>query len=192
MIKRFTWKEGDVYIFHAGFDAYTIGQVVKKNFILFFNYFSKDKDIKSLDLNKLPILFCCGIPQFAVKKFASHKVDSKSIHPIEGYEVSTLWIAEDPPFSETFEIYLWECLDYSLTLSNSNVIKKLDLKKDKKVIEEYEMMNLRTDIGYRLSLCKEAKENLDPLKDYLLGKTTLAEYSNSAKEFRGKFEKMFK
>lgn len=191
MLRRFTWKEGNVYIFHAGLDAYTVGQVVKKGFILFFNYFSQSRDIKGLNLNELTPLFCCGVPKFAIRKFAVCKADETFI-PLKEFTVSTFWISERPPFSEKSDLYLLENLDYSLSMSHSKIIKKLDIKIDEKIIEKYEMINLRTDIGYRLSLCKEVKGNSDPLKDYVLGKITISDYENNSKRFREEFEKVFK
>ncbi len=150
---------------HAGEGVYSIAQVIDFGFILFFNHFTKNPNIKNLDLNKIDILFCGQIFSPTMKRDGVHKLTkADNIIPIEGYQYPTKWIMAENFLNPVEPKYLVEFKNHVIA-KNLIINKRLVTVEDKDIIKNHEMMNLETSPAFRLNFCYHAGRYVNPLRD---------------------------
>lgn len=165
MLKRYSKKEGTLYVMHVGEGIYSIVQLLEFGFPLFFNYFTKNPKIQNVDLNKVDILFCGHIFSSAMKRDAVHKITQKDkITPKKGVEYPKKWLMAENFLEPTEPVYLVEFKDY-LIAKNLIINKTLVTVKDIDIIEKHEMMNAEMSPAFRLNLCYHAGKYVNPLRD---------------------------
>ena len=81
MPKRVTWKENALINLKLRDDLFTIAQMLRSPFLRLFKVSNKDGVWRSLDLNKVEVLFCVPIGQIVLQQLCEGKVKDRSVIP---------------------------------------------------------------------------------------------------------------
>ena len=170
MLKRFVWKEGGLASFKLKEDLFTIGQMLKSPYLLFFKVKSSDGKYNPIDLNEAPELFTVPVTRSFLQRRGVEKIKKGVVaksNPIlyEYWIQPRIWYGGD---------YVWKGGDLVKIdpkvgdLGMDNIVINRDIDPDdKEILEKYELTNVLTDkfLTARLILCLEHGKNIDPLKE---------------------------
>lgn len=169
-MKRVVWKVDDVVLLKLTKDLFTIGQMLKSPYMLFFHVESHDGKFVAIDLNEVPKLFIVPV----VRHFLQYRGVEKIKHgvtPRRDVELPVLWIRPGPgPIGG----YVWKGGDLvridpvvgDLGMSNP-VVKRNISPDDADTLGKYELTNVQTDHPLTPRLIASLREgrNVDPLKE---------------------------
>lgn len=171
-MKRVVWKETALVLLELEAGRYTIGQMLRDPYMLFFRTEREDGDFSGLDLNEVPALFIVPVARDFLQKRGVKKIE-KGVEPRRDVEVPERWLQAKlgPPGG-----YVWKGGDLVRIdpevgdAGMANEVLKRDLDphdpEDRRIIEEHELTNVLADhpLTQRLILSLEEGENVDPLK----------------------------
>jgi len=176
-LKRFSWKENDLYSIQVKNDCYIIAQILEAPFAAFFNVVS-DKDFnevdKAIDLNNETPLIVTMVLKELFRFSASGKIKNKNIIANTHIELPTLFISKDrAQYGRYIEgerdrynvVYIDpEVGDQGLM---GNPVFKHDIDSSSEYFESCELTGYNTGYQFtrRLLLSLEHNKNIDPLKE---------------------------
>jgi len=195
-MSRVTWKENKIIGIEIQKGIYSIAQMTKSPYLVFFNLFQKDTNFSSINLTKTPILFVQAVTKQFLKK---SNVKTLKINPSKKLEVPKKWIFSD---MGSRKVKVWEGtkmekefitfgkLGASLVEKDifkdgkyshpSGIFDKVIIKKIicDDIIDKYELANIEVypSLNERLRLCHELGRNVNPAKDILFNRKLPYEY----------------
>lgn len=194
---RVVWKENKIISVKLRNEKYVLGQMLKNNYMVFFNIYNNSDDWEEMSLSKDNIMFCHYVTGYFLKCSVVSVV--KNIVPVLDYTISDLWLHAidfkkvtvwpNTSYEKTFEtigknIFLVEkdVLNPQNNIHTSGVyIREI---KDNISSDDYEQMkNIEFDsmaifpiLNERLFLCSVYKKNVDPKKELLFDQIIPIEY----------------
>ena len=194
---RIVWKENKVISIKLRNGIYMLGQMLKNNYVIFFNIYNYSDDWKGISLSKNNILFCHYVTDYFLKCSIVSVV--KDIIPINDYTIPNLWlhainfkkiaIWPNTPNQKIFEttgkdICLVEkdALNPRNNTHSSGVyireIKNNLTPDDYMKIQnfEFDSMAIFPILNERLYLCSVYGKNVDPKKEILFNQIIPIEY----------------
>ena len=100
---RIVWKEGHVISIETRRGLYTLAQMSKRPFLIFFNIFQDNDVWKEIDLNSVPVLFCKATTKDCINK--SNPKKAQNVKPNVVYEIPEKWLHGD---SVSRKIVVWK------------------------------------------------------------------------------------
>lgn len=182
MLKRFSWKENDIYIIQLKEDLYTIAQLLAKPHVAFFNITSERNDFseKSIDLNAVEPFGVCMVLKGFIKTASIEK--TKNIYPNRHIPIPEIFISKDreqwgnPKISDDKKTYNLVRIDPNIgdqgimgnEIIQYNINRKA--KKNPKFLSKYELTGYNMGYGLvrRLILSFENNRWIDPEKELRL------------------------
>ena len=168
MAKRINWQENDVLNIKISDNLFTVAQMLKEPYLMFFQISNMDGQWKELHLSEIPNLFCIPVAREFLTKRVENKVKSDNVAD-SSIQIPKFWIIPHLNFDGGF-LYkggkLIE-LDPKVGETNSLVLKNnLLIDIDKEIIEKCELTNLwgDEDLINRLVVYFTKGINEDPLK----------------------------
>lgn len=194
---KIVWKENKVISVKLRNGRYILGQMLKNNYVVFFNIYNNSDNWKGIVLSKDNILFCHYVTNYFLKCSIVSVV--KDIIPINDYIIPNFWlhainfrkiiIWPNTPNQKIFETTGKDiCLvekdilnPCNNTHSSGVYIRKImcDLtSNDYKKIKDFEFdsMAIFPILNERLYLCSVFGKNVDPKKDILFNQLIPIEY----------------
>ncbi|HMB91052.1 MAG TPA: hypothetical protein VKP65_09415 [Rhodothermales bacterium] len=169
-MKRFVWKEGGLASFKLKEDLYTIGQMLKNPYFIFFKVSSEDGPFDGIDLNETPVLFTIPVARDFMQQRAVEKI-KEGVVPRDNPKLPTLWIQARNCFQCDYPWKGGDLVKIDPEVGNRgimNPVVKRDIDPDDtETLEQYELTHIWTDkfLTARLILSLERGENIDPLKE---------------------------
>lgn len=169
-MKRVVWKEDDLVLLKLDEDLYTVGQMLKSPYMVFFHLKSGDGRFADIDLNGVPELFIVPVANNFLQQRGVEKI-KRGVIPKRDVEIPGLWIY---PKMWPRGDYVWKGGDLvridpevgNLGMDNPVVKRDID-PNDRETLEKYELTNVMTDhpLTPRLILSLREGRNVDPLKE---------------------------
>ncbi|WP_193166204.1 hypothetical protein [Microbulbifer hainanensis] len=185
-MSKVVWKEGSVISIETRLGLFTLAQMAKSPYLIFFNIFRREQNWGDVDLNEVPVLFCKAITRQFLKfsnvrkqKVAAPKNDlslpDKWIHGYSASRLVTVW--EGTPKERKF-VFIGDGGDLvRIDINNhkggpykhrSGVYDEVleENIKDSDVINSYELTGQAVfpSMNERLYLCSLEGKNVDPEK----------------------------
>lgn len=174
---RIIWKENKVISVELRKGVFVLAQMHKNPYLIFYNIFSRDDHWEHFEANNASILFYSPVTKQFLQN--SNIVTHKEVLPLLNYLPPIYWIKKNIVGHRN--ITFWAGTKNETTVSllgegGGQLLKKdkqevevvMDyiLSTDEKVIDSFELTNVRTypELCERLYLCYKFKQNVDPLK----------------------------
>ena len=168
-LKRFSWKENDLYSIQLKKDCFIIAQILKSPFAAFYRITSDcdfNESKKEIDLNEEEPLIVTMVLNDIFKFSSSGKIKNKKIIPKDDIELPTLFISKD---SHDIKKYNIAYIDPEVGDRGSTVNKVIvyDIDDSSEYYETCEIGGYNTGYEFirRLLLSLEHNKNIDPLKN---------------------------
>ena len=170
MVKRIIWKDNGIVSLKLRENLYTLGQMLGRAQMRFYNIRNSDGKWNSVDLNEIDSLFTLFIGNIVLHNLVDQKITDKfvkpSLRPMERY-----WISANPNFDGGYTFKGGDLIDIgtdgTIGTSQGTIIKpNLSLENDRGIIEKYQLTNMWGDIhlGARLLNYFDTGEDYDFLK----------------------------
>ncbi|ELY6212824.1 hypothetical protein SNQ23_002670 [Cronobacter dublinensis] len=181
MLKKFTWKENDLYLVQLKEDLFIIAQLLVKPYVAFFDVAvsSSETDKVQIDLSLMQPMGTCAVLKSFIKKCAVAKIN-RGIKVAHNLEVPEFFISPDKAQWLYKSDFKDDQLKYNLVHIDpktgdqgimGNEIIMADIKNNEpELFDKYELVGYNT--GYellrRLVLSVEKKRWIDPQKSKIL------------------------
>lgn len=174
-MKRVVWKEGDLVSLKLRNDLYTIGQMLRRPYMRFFDLRRPDGQWKGVDLNQVKTLFTLTVGNVVLQDLVDQKIKDKSVkpshEPLERY-----WIRPRLGFDGGFPFKGGDLVDVDPNVGyvDAPIVKgNLSIGRDSDVIAKHELVNMwgAHDLAERLIRYFETGRDHDPMKQKAFGAT---------------------
>ncbi|NOV32196.1 hypothetical protein [Methylomonas sp. ZR1] len=170
MAKRIVWKHNNVVSLKLREDLYSLGQMLGRAAMRFFNITSRDGNWHGIDLNQVDPIFTLFIGNIVLHNLADKKVSDKDVKP-SAASCEPYWIKPKLNFDGGYPFKGGNLIDIGTegnisTTAGRVVEEDLSLPADKEIIEKYELTNMwgDNDVRDRLIHFFDKGEDLDLLK----------------------------
>lgn len=169
---RVVWKSSTVVSLQLRDDLYTVAQMLKDPYLMFFYVKHDTDDFSGLDLNREKELFVIPVARDFLQRRGVAKL--KNVTPRSNADVPEIWIRPKIAFGSSYpfkggDLVRIDPKTGDLGLQNE-VVKANISPDDKDTLSKYELTNVWTDshLVPRLMLCLEKSQNIDPLKEKII------------------------
>src|SRR5262245_52857284 len=154
MLKRIVWKENDLVNIRLKENLFTIGQLLRAPYILFFKLSNENGEWNGVDLDRVPELFSVSVARDFLQKTVTGKIKN-GVKPKSDAAVPALWIKPKLWFGGGLP---WKGgdlikVDPAVGVTGSDEIVKKDIQpSDKEILDKYELTNMWSygDLAERL------------------------------------------
>jgi len=170
MTNRVVWKNNGIVSLKLRDNLYTLGQMLGKANMRFFNIKSIDGNWCNIDLDKIEPIFTLFIGKVVLQNLVDTKIDDKTVKP-NLKPLEKHWISANinydggPLFKGGDLIDIGE--DVNIGSTQGNIIKQnLSLEADREIIETHELTNIYGDnhVSERLLNFFDTGKDVDALK----------------------------
>jgi len=153
MAKRIVWKHNNVVSLKLREDLYTLGQMLGRAAMRFFNITSGDGNWHNIDLNEVDPIFTLFIGNIVLHNLVDKKVSDKDVKP-SAASCEPYWIKPKLNFDGGYPFKGGNLIDIGTagnisTTAGRVVQEDLSLPADKEIIETYQLTNMWGDVDVR-------------------------------------------
>jgi hypothetical protein len=178
MAKRVIWRPGDLVNIKLRDSLFTIGQMLTKPVMRFYDIVNSTGRWENVDLNDVPVLFRVFVGRVINQRLIHEKIKNNTVipshKPYEPYWINAYTLIDDSHFKgdwHSFPFLGGKAIDLGPELTanttDAPVIKEdLSLPEDRKMIEDLELTNMwgHDDLSDRLCRYFDTGINRDDLK----------------------------
>ena len=162
------WKENDLVNLRLKDDLFTIGQMLRRPYMRFYNIQSTDGCWKNIDLNKVESLFTVLIGRVVLQQLVTGKIKDKTVKP-SNTPLEKYWINAYVNYSGGSVFKGGELIERipGVPIQDVPVIKKhLKVDEDWEIIDKYELTNMwgADDLSERLNYFFETGDDYNYIK----------------------------
>lgn len=198
-MSRVVWKNNHIISIETRKGIFTLGQMSKSPYLIFFNIFRKKDEWGGIDLNKIPVLFFKAVTNQFLRN--SNIVKQKKVMPKTDFELPNKWIRDRSYGSRAVVVWPGTPQEKKIIIigEGNNMLVEIDKTQhkhkydgiydkvlmpsikssDTKTIGSYEIDNLCVfpETNERLYLCYLFGKNVDPMKDLEFNRPLPPEYA---------------
>ena len=170
MTKRVVWKDNGIVSLKLRDNLYTLGQMLGKANMRFFNITSIDGDWSDIDLNKVDPIFTLFIGKVVLQNLVDTNIKDKRIKP-NSKPLEKHWISAHLNYDGGSLFKGGDLIDIgedvNIGSTQGTIIKQnLSLETDRQIIETHELTNIYGDNHVRDRLLNffDTGKDVDPLK----------------------------
>ena len=171
MAKRVTWKHNGVVSLKLRDDVYTLGQMLGRATMRFFNVWKSDGNWNNLDLTKADPLFTLYIGNVVLHNLVDKKLSEREVSP-DVNSCTPYWIKPHLNFEGGYPFKGGDLIDVgtegNIGTTQARILKEnLSIDVDQDIIEKYELTNMwgDEDLRERLLYVFETGRDRDYLKE---------------------------